>query len=199
MRHHFHRCSHLRVISAEASEISGGRRGGSVILDELCGAKGLARCVGLAECDVLTPAEKRELLVARVTRLREETGTPLSPLGDLGGARGQELLSLRESLLEEREAIRSENRRLLAEAAAALEAQAPISGQDVELAEAGLSVRGSDPSIALGSARLDAIDRALEEIAGGRYGVCARCGNLIEIDRLRNAPDTIVCGSCVAS
>jgi hypothetical protein len=36
MRHHFHRCSHLRVIELDASEVSGARGGGSQVLEELC-------------------------------------------------------------------------------------------------------------------------------------------------------------------
>jgi len=51
-------------------------------------------------------------------------------------------------------------------------------------------------SPALHAARLDAIDRALGAMGERAYGVCARCGTLIDLDRLRDAPDTRVCGKC---
>ena len=83
MRQHFHRCPNLRVVSVAAEDLGPNRGRGSAVLDELCAARKLTRCVGLAECDELPPAQKRELLVARVTRLREETGTPFSRVGDV--------------------------------------------------------------------------------------------------------------------
>ena len=67
MRHHFHRCGNLRVLTLEARDLSHARRGGAQVLEELCEARRLAPCVGLVECDVLSPAQKRDLLVARVT------------------------------------------------------------------------------------------------------------------------------------
>ena len=194
MRHHFHRCPNLRVISIDASDIAGDRKGGSSILDELCLAKGLSRCVGLAECDILTDGHRRELLVARVTVLRERTGHA-SVVGDLGGTRGLEISELAEELLAERDEILNTNRRLLAEATAAFDnraADAPL-GTREDLGRPDLTSRLP----ALGTARLDSIDRALEEMSGGhRYGVCARCGDLIDVDRLRRAPDSHTCQKC---
>ncbi len=197
MRHHFHRCPNLRVVSVEASDIAGNRKGGSVILDELCRAKGLSRCVGLAECDLLSDGQRRELLVARVTALRERTGGA-SVIGDLGGARGRAIAELAEALGAEREEILEANRRLVAEATAAFDERAddtPL-GTDEDLDRPDLAALF--PS--LRTARLDAIDRALEEIAeaGARYGVCARCEALIDPERLRAAPDTHVCQPCAA-
>ena len=95
MRQHFHRCQNLRVVSLDARDTAGDRKGGSAILDELCEAKALARCVGLVECDVLSAGQKRELLVARVSELRERTGGA-SVVGDLGGERGREIEALAE-------------------------------------------------------------------------------------------------------
>jgi RNA polymerase-binding transcription factor DksA len=51
----------------------------------------------------------------------------------------------------------------------------------------------------LQAGRLDAIDRALEDMAGHGYGACARCRSLIATDRLREAPDTRVCAACAAA
>jgi RNA polymerase-binding transcription factor DksA len=193
MRHHFHRCSNLRVVSLEASDVAGNRKGGSAILDELCDARGLRRCVGLAECDVLTDGQRRELLVARVTDLREQTGGA-SVVEDLGGVRGREITELAEELLAERAEIIDTNRRTLAEATAAFDDRAdpaPL-GTREDLASPGLAER----SLTYRAPRLDAIDRALEEMSVGQYGQCVRCGSMIEVERLRNAPDSHVCEPC---
>ncbi len=193
MRQHFHRCLNLRVVSIDVSDISGDRKGGSAIVDELCQAKDLARCVGLADCDILTYGQKRELLVARVTELRERTGGT-SAIADLGGARGREIEWLARELLDERAEILNANRQLLAEATAAFDARpddAPL-GSAEDLARPDLAMR----SLAFRTARLDAIDRALEAMSEGPYAVCARCAGLIDLDRLRGAPDTRVCGKC---
>jgi RNA polymerase-binding transcription factor DksA len=193
VRQHFHRCPNLRLVSIEAAEISRGRKGGSAVLDELCAAKGLARCVGLADCDVLTDGQKRELLVARVSELREKTGGETAS-EELGGARGREIEALARELLDERAEILSANRRLLAEAAAAFDARpdgSPL-GTDEDVLRPDLAVH----SAALRTGRLDAIDRALEAMGGRGYGVCARCRSLIDLARLRAAPDSLVCGRC---
>jgi len=193
MRQHFHRCQSLRVISVDSSELSGERKGASTVLDELCEVRNLARCVGLVDCDVLTDGQKRELLVARVTHLREEGGGATA-LGDLGGERGLEIQRLATELREERDQILADNRRRLAEATAAADSRAddtPLA-RPQELFSPDLRPEVPD----LRTARLDAIDRAHEEMAHGSYGVCARCAALIEIERLRAAPDSHVCGSC---
>lgn len=197
MRQHFHRCSHLRVLTADASELSGDKRRGSVILDELCDARKLARCVGLAECDVLTPAQKRELLGARVTQMRKEEGGTTG-LGDLGGERGAEIVAFARELLEERDTIVAENRRTLAEATAAEDRRERTAApSDVQaFATDAISMHWDEGIRELRSSRLDAIDRALEEMAGSNYGACARCRGLIAIARLREAPDTHVCAEC---
>jgi RNA polymerase-binding transcription factor DksA len=193
MRQHFHRCQNLRVISVDASDIAGDRSGGSAILDELCLARGLGRCVGLADCDVLTDGQRRELLVARVTELRERTGGA-SLVGDLGAARGREISELAEELLAERDEILRANRRVLAEATSAFDDRAdgtPL-GTPEDLSRPDLAARLP----ALRTDRLDGIDRALEEMAGSSYGLCARCREMIEVDWLRRNPDSRVCEAC---
>lgn len=196
MRQHFHRCPNLRIVSLEASEISGDRKGGAAILDELCAAKHLARCVGLADCDVLTLGQKRELLVARVSELRERTGGETA-IEDIGGARGREIEGLARELLEERNEILEANRRRLAEETAAFDARPDEAalGTPEDLLRPDLSVH----SPALRPGRLDAIDRALEAMGERGYGMCARCRSLIEVDRLRAAPDTRVCANCAGA
>jgi RNA polymerase-binding transcription factor DksA len=197
MRHHFHRCTNLRVLSVDASELSGERHGGGVILDELCEARNLARCVGLAECDVLTDAQKRDLLATRVTRMREEEGG-YTALGEVGGERGRTLLDLAREFLDDRQVILDENQRLLVEAAAAEDRRERTASpsEEAELAASGISMRWDEGLGELQVSRLDAIDRALEAMGGRGYGVCVRCSSLIPIERLREAPDTRVCLDC---
>jgi RNA polymerase-binding transcription factor DksA len=197
MRHHFHRCGYLRVLELDASELSHARKGGRQILEELCDAKRLAPCVGLPECDVLSPAQKRELLAARATWLRREEGGR-SRLADAPSPRADELEALRRELLEERNAIAQENRARAAEAAGALRRNPrPLTPtEEHELRAAGVSVVYDDDLRALRTSRLDAVDRALDALARGRFGDCARCGEAIETLRLREAPDTHVCAAC---
>ncbi len=197
MRRHFHRCGHLRILTVDAGDLSGARKGGSQILEELCEAKRLARCVGLAECDVLSPAQKRDLLTARATRLRQEEGGE-SPVADTVNPRATELRELRSELVEEQAQIVAENRRRGAESAGAvLRNPRPLrSSEEWEAHGAGVSVFLDEELRELQTARLDAIERALDAMARGVYGNCARCRHGIDVARLRETPDTVLCSGC---
>ena len=159
MKHHFHRCGHLRVLQVDASELASSRKGGAQILEELCDAKRLARCVGLAECDVLQPAQKRQLLGARATRLREEERE--SELADAPDARAAALRELCAGFEEEYRAIVEENRARKVEAAAAVQRNPrPLPPQqDWSLAVGGLTVFLDDGLRELRVERLDALLR----------------------------------------
>jgi len=196
MRHHFHRCGNLRVIEIEAHDLSGARKGGAQIVDELCEARRLAPCLGLAECDVLSAEQKRDLLVARATRLREEEGGR-SSLTDARDPRAEELQALTEELREERREIAEENRRSRAEAGAAVQRN-PRPLRPSEEAELPLAATFDEELRELRAARLDAIDRALDAAERGARFDCVRCKGPIEVARLREAPDTAVCIACAA-
>jgi DnaK suppressor protein len=43
---------------------------------------------------------------------------------------------------------------------------------------------------------LGRVNRALERVGSGEYGVCARCGEDIAEARLRAVPDAVVCRDC---
>ncbi|HVP30968.1 MAG TPA: TraR/DksA C4-type zinc finger protein [Myxococcota bacterium] len=197
MRHHFHRCRFLTVVEIDAADLGHARKGGSRIVDELCEARKLAPCVGLAECEVLSAAQKRDLLVARATRLRDEEGGE-SSLADAIDPRARELRELREELLEERREIVEGNRRRRAEEGAAVRRNPSPLGpsEESELRGAGVSVVLDEDMRELRTARLDAIDRAIDALGKGARGDCARCGRPIERERLREAPDTVVCVTC---
>ena len=197
MRHHFHRCGHLRLVAIEVGDLARNRKGGSQILEELCQAKNLSRCVGLADCDVLSAAQKRDLLVARATRLREEEGGA-SQLADAPDPRSAELSGLRSDLLEEYEEIVEENRQARAQAAAALQRNPRPLSQSVqgELAAAGVSVFLDDDLRTLRTARLDPLERAIEAMTEEGYGQCRLCRSAIDMERLRETPDTVVCAPC---
>jgi RNA polymerase-binding transcription factor DksA len=49
-----------------------------------------------------------------------------------------------------------------------------------------------------GLSELRAIDAALDRIAHGRYGTCARCGEAIAEARLEAVPHAALCQSCHA-
>jgi RNA polymerase-binding transcription factor DksA len=197
MRQHFHRCPNLRLVTVDARDLAATRGRGHVVLDELCAANRLNPCVGLVECEILDAGQRRSLLAARATRLREEEGAVRSALADVPDPRADELAVLSSELLEERRAITDENRRLLAEATAASDWGLLQPARATEGFEsAGVSSRLDDSLRALRSARLDAIDRALEAIAGGDPLFCLRCRRRIELERLRESPDARVCEAC---
>jgi DnaK suppressor protein len=43
------------------------------------------------------------------------------------------------------------------------------------------------------------IERALEKLAEGSYGVCDRCGNPIPQGRLEAAPESVLCVACASA
>ncbi len=45
-------------------------------------------------------------------------------------------------------------------------------------------------------ARLDAIHTALQAAKKGKYGICQRCGNPIDPERLKALPETTLCIRC---
>ncbi len=196
MRHHFHSCRHLRLLSLDARDISRSRHGAGSILEELCDAKGLAPCVGVLDCDVLAPRQKRDLLALRASRAPgdEEAALLFEGISDV---RARELAGLRESLAEERDEIVDENRRLAAEWTGALDAHG-VAGrsEEGELKASGVSLHLDEDLRSFRLSRLDAIDRALEAMRAGRYGDCARCAGPIDVARLGAAPDTLACSKC---
>jgi RNA polymerase-binding transcription factor DksA len=199
MRRHFHRCPNLRVLSVAASELSGDRGHGQVILEELCAAKRLEPCLGLLECDELADAQKRELLVARAAQLRHEEGSP-PPFSGPRERRSAELAELRAELAARREAIAARVRELAAEGAFVTRTgrrRAEKLRSD-ELRAAGLRTHPAGGWDEAALSQLDALDRGLERLRGGDLRDCAACSRPIEIERLRRAPDTLVCAECAA-
>jgi RNA polymerase-binding transcription factor DksA len=195
MRHHFHRCPSLRVVTADASELNGGRRHGSIALDELCEAKRLAPCMGLVECDVLAPSQKRTLLVTRATQLRTEDGGP-SALAGSARSEARLFADLREELVSERARIVTENKRIETEVAALLDVSRDGNADAADRGDAAAAVRFDDALERLSVQRLDAIDRALDAMERGSFGSCTRCHDAIEPERLRAMPDAALCIAC---
>jgi RNA polymerase-binding transcription factor DksA len=196
MRRHFHRCANLRVISVPAQELHGARRGGGVILEELCEAKQLTPCVGLVECDVLTTGQKQDLLAERATRIRQEEGRP-TELSGVSRERAREIEALGEEFARERDALVEENLRREAEITASEDRELVArKGEAGELGQAGLALELAPAWSELRIERLDQLDRALGAMQDRTYGTCALCGGEIAIERLRLYPETRVCAPC---
>lgn len=167
-----------------------------MVLEELCEAKGLIPCVGLSECDILTPGQKQELLVERATRIREEEVRPTA-LGGVPRERAMELGQLRERLLDERSQIVEDNERIGAELGGAQDREVSAArSEENELAAAGIRLRFDERSNELRVGRLDEIDRALDAMEDPAYGTCALCGRPIPRARLEQTPETRICTSC---
>jgi RNA polymerase-binding transcription factor DksA len=49
-----------------------------------------------------------------------------------------------------------------------------------------------------GQGEIRAIDAALDRIAAGTFGICARCGDPIAPERLRAVPHAPLCQTCAA-
>lgn len=101
-----------------------------------------------------------------------------------------QLTSLRSQLLER---LRAERGGTLGRADAAADARAVESDDLAKAAEL------RDLTIALEereSAELVAIDRALQRIADGSYGLCLRCGHSIPTARLHAQPTAERCVAC---
>ena len=49
-----------------------------------------------------------------------------------------------------------------------------------------------------GLKELEAIDAALDRIAAGTFGICAKCGNPISPARLAAVPHAALCEECIA-
>jgi DnaK suppressor protein len=47
-------------------------------------------------------------------------------------------------------------------------------------------------------ARIAGLDRALDRLAQGRYGVCERCGQPVGAERLAARPDALTCIRCAS-
>ena len=70
---------------------------------------------------------------------------------------------------------------------------------DVDLEEQSLELENEDVLAELdreGMAELNRIDRALERMDNGTYGVCRLCGAPIAEERLAALPETDVCQVC---
>lgn len=105
-----------------------------------------------------------------------------------------------EELNEFTELLGEEKRRLLDKAKHTLDNEIELSKDDLadeaDLANAimdqgmSLKLRGRERTL------MDKIDKALSRIDNGSFGICAVCGDDIEVKRLKARPVTTMCFSC---
>jgi DnaK suppressor protein len=70
---------------------------------------------------------------------------------------------------------------------------------DVEIDEGDAEIFEREKNAALIAVldrRVQDIDTALRSIEKGSYGICERCGNAIELERLEVKPDATLCLTC---
>jgi len=105
-------------------------------------------------------------------------------------SREEFMLREREKLIEERKTVLEElnNLRELMQAEVDVD---PDEG-DVEIFER----EKNAALIAVLERKLQDIDSALRSIEKGQYGICERCGQPIELERLEVKPDATLCINC---
>lgn len=110
--------------------------------------------------------------------------------------KAQELVALVEALRGERARVAERLDDLRAEERAL---SADLSDQPMDAPESGADLQQTRLDEGLGAMaarRLDAIDRALDHAAQGRFSICDRCGGQIPLTRLRALPGTTLCVVC---
>jgi RNA polymerase-binding transcription factor DksA len=70
---------------------------------------------------------------------------------------------------------------------------------DPEGATIGFERAQVDALLASARARRDDLERALERLEAGSYGICERCGSPIGAERLAARPDASLCIACAAA
>ena len=73
------------------------------------------------------------------------------------------------------------------------------SGDEVDVASDAIDRNLLDSLGAKDAERLNMIDRALERIRLGRYGICISCGKEIPKERLEVLPYTVMCVNCASA
>lgn len=112
----------------------------------------------------------------------------------------KELASIREELVAQRATLAKEFEDL--EVGSLHVAQSELSGEvsfDEEYADAGTFTFERERDLSLSNNirdLMDKVDSALRKVADGSYGVCERCGNGIDKQRLRALPYSVLCITC---
>jgi len=107
----------------------------------------------------------------------------------------EELKKVRDGLMSEKKKIEGELERLKA---SSLDFGSDIDNGDEETDEAEemgnyLGVKKTQ------DARLKQIERAIEKIDSGSYGICEKCGKPIEREILEIDPESLLCKACKRS
>jgi RNA polymerase-binding protein DksA len=100
---------------------------------------------------------------------------------------------LRRELLEEKANLEEEIARLTATS------QEATVGLGNHMADDGTAVFDQATTVSLRRGHqlaLEEVDRALQRMANGGYGVCERCGEAIDFARLKAVPQATLCLSC---
>lgn len=110
--------------------------------------------------------------------------------------------ALAATLTRERTRLQERLRSLQAAERALSESQGEESGPGGSLADVASDLAEQTLDVTLERAvrgQLAEVEAALDRIAEGRYGVCERCGQAIEVDRLLAVPWTRLCQRCATA
>ena len=78
----------------------------------------------------------------------------------------------------------------------------PASATDDDAADAAADIYERGKTLSLLSslnAKLHSLDRAIEMVAAGTYGVCEMCGDSIPVERLEIVPEATLCVQCAST
>lgn len=127
---------------------------------------------------------------ARKTVARKSTSTPAGNGKNGADKKIKPPVDQKETLLNERAQVEAELANLRAE----LQEAPELTGDEVDL-----NVYEREKTLGLVATyerRLEEIDATLKVAEQGKYGICERCGNPIDPERLQIFPETRLCVSC---
>src|SRR5918911_595919 len=133
----------------------------------------------------------------RSVRWRQDRSGKLSPLATKRTRSAAETEKIRAALVERREELQREYDQTLNEIAELQRERLTDSAGD-DQADTGTKTFEREQEISLANnllERINQVERALERLEEGGYGLCERWGNPIPVERLAPVPSPTPCGS----
>jgi len=106
------------------------------------------------------------------------------------------LKNARERLISKKRKLSNEKERLESEDLYDVPGRADDNAEDVDDAQEDIQHRGTEALVNAIKAALRQVEKALNHIKSGKYGICEKCGNPIDPARLKAYPETTLCLKC---